>query len=171
MTPRSARAAPAVLRGTARRDREGGMRVLLAAAPMGAALPAAAAARALTRGLELAGLAAPDVLEVPGDRSQEELRALLEDEDFDARLHVARALLVTAAHLGERTLAGSPTFEVATRARQAGVPAYALTAEDALGAFDARILDLQLVLAARSRPALTAAGRRLGLLLLADDRA
>ena len=43
-------------------------------------------------------------------------------------------------------------FEIATRARQAGVPAYAVTAENELDAFDARILDLQVILEA-GRPA------------------
>ena len=59
------------------------------------------------------------------------------------------------------TLAGSVAFEIATRARQGGVPAYAVTAENALERFDARILDLQLILQARSRDALVAAGREL----------
>ena len=58
-------------------------------------------------------------------------------------------------------VAGSAAFEIATRARQAGVPAYAVTGENALGAFDARMLDLQLVLEARGPRGLAAAGRRL----------
>ena len=41
------------------------------------------------------------------------------------------------------------------------MPAYAVTAEDALDAFDARILDLQLILQARGARTLAAAGRRL----------
>jgi len=73
----------------------------------------------------------------------------------------ARAVVVGAPRLHERTLAGSVTFEIATRARQSGVPAYAVTAENALEPFDARILDLQLVLRAGSSSALAAAGRRL----------
>ena len=60
-----------------------------------------------------------------------------------------------------RTLLGSLSFEIASRARQAGVPAYAVTAENALDAFDARILDLQLILQARTGRALQAAGRTL----------
>jgi glycerate kinase len=73
----------------------------------------------------------------------------------------SRAVVIAAARLDERTLAGSPAFEIATRARQAGVPAYAVTADDGLDAFDARMLDLQLVLQARDGRALAAAGRRL----------
>ena len=65
-----------------------------------------------------------------------------------ARMRLARAVVVGAQRLEERTLAGSVTFEIATRARQGGVPAYAVTSENALEPFDARILDLQLVLEA-----------------------
>jgi hypothetical protein len=41
------------------------------------------------------------------------------------------------------------------------VPTYAITAENALNAFDARILDLQLILEAAGTRALESAGRRL----------
>jgi glycerate 2-kinase len=67
--------------------------------------------------------------------------------------------------LEERTLTGSPAFEIATRARQAGVPAYAVTAANRLSAFDARILDLQAILEASTPRALQAAGRRLAQLV------
>jgi glycerate kinase len=70
-------------------------------------------------------------------------------------------VVIAAARLDERTLAGSPAFEIAIRARQSGVPAYAVTAHNGLGAFDARMLDLQLVLEASDARALSAAGRRL----------
>jgi glycerate kinase len=73
-------------------------------------------------------------------------------------------VVVGAGRLQERTLAGSVIFEIATRARQSGVPAYAVTCEDALEAFDARILDLQVILQARSRSALVTAGRKLAAL-------
>jgi glycerate 2-kinase len=52
-------------------------------------------------------------------------------------------------------------FEIATRARQAGVPAYAVAGENALDPFDERILDLQAILEASSPRALEAAGRHL----------
>ena len=65
------------------------------------------------------------------------------------------------SRLAERTLTVSPAFEIATRARQGGVPAYAVTGENLLDAFDARILDLQVILQASSARALAAAGRRL----------
>jgi glycerate kinase len=89
------------------------------------------------------------------------VRALLEALDFDARMRRARAVVLAQWRLQERTLAGSAAFEIATRARQAGVPAYAVTAENTLDAFDARILDLQVILEASTARALAAAGRRL----------
>ena len=52
-------------------------------------------------------------------------------------------------------------FEIATRARQAGVPAYAVTGENELDAFDARMLDLQVILEARTVRGLAAAGTKL----------
>ena len=76
-------------------------------------------------------------------------------------MRAARAVVVGAARLDEATLLGSATFEIATRARQAGVPAYAVTGSDALSAFDARILDLQVILQARDTRTLRRAGERL----------
>lgn len=90
-----------------------------------------------------------------------DVRALLQALDFDARMLRARAVVLVQARLAERTLTASPAFEIATRARQAGVPAYAVTAQNLLDPFDARILDLQVILEASSTRALTAAGRRL----------
>ncbi len=81
--------------------------------------------------------------------------------DFDARMRAARAVVVGAERLDERTLVGSAVFEIATRARQAGVPAYAVTAENDLSLFDARILDLQVILQARDTRALRRAGEQL----------
>jgi hypothetical protein len=76
-------------------------------------------------------------------------------------MKAARAVVIIAPRLDERTLLGSLPFEIATRARQSGVPAYAITRENELSAFDARILDLQLVIKARSTQSLTQAGGRL----------
>ncbi len=81
--------------------------------------------------------------------------------DFDARMKAARAVVIAAPRLDERTLLGSLPFEIATRARQGGVPAYAIARENDLVPFDARILDLQIVIRARSEHALTEAGVRL----------
>ncbi len=122
-------------------------------------MSAASAASAIARGARSGGLLETDVCPLPvaGDGSGD-LRQLLDELDLDARMRGARAVIVGAERLQERTLAGSVTFEIATRARQSGVPAYAVTAEDTLDAFDARILDLQVILQARGRRALERAG-------------
>lgn len=86
---------------------------------------------------------------------------LLDGLDFDRRLRAARCLVIATAQLADDTLAGSVPFEAATRARQGGVPAYAVTASDRLDPFEARIVDLQLVLEAGGSRALSAAGRKL----------
>ncbi len=90
---------------------------------------------------------------------------LLDELDFDRRLRAARCLVIAARRLANDTLAGSVSFEAATRARQGGVPAYAVSANDRLDPFEARILDLQVVLEASSPRALAAAGRRLAALV------
>jgi glycerate 2-kinase len=95
-----------------------------------------------------------------GDRDLQ-VDVALEQLPTAGRLRSARAVIVAAAMLDERTLAGSLAFDTATSARQAGVPAYAVTAEDALDLFDARMLDLQIVLQAHTPRQLKAVGRRL----------
>lgn len=121
-----------------------------------------AAAKAIARGLRAGGQPEPDILalEQPGSTSSE-VRELLDRSGFDERMRASRALVVAAPRLHERTLAASVTFEVATRARQGGVPAYALTGENALNAFDARILDLQLILEASTTRGLAKAAEKL----------
>lgn len=91
--------------------------------------------------------------------------ALLDEQDFDRRMRAARAVVIACARLDDRVLTGSVAFEAATRARQAGVPAYAVTGENALDPFEARIVDLQIVLEARTPRALSAAGRKLAQLV------
>ncbi len=142
--------------------------VLVVAGPFGNALGARDVARAIGRGLVAAGLPTPDLCPLDEDSHGEHLeqvRARLDALDFDARMRRARAVVVAAERLQERMLATSVSFEVATRARQGGVPAYAVTGEDALEPFDARILDLQVILQARSARALVAAGRKLAQLI------
>ena len=82
---------------------------------------------------------------------------------FDARLRAARALIVGEARLDRDTLLQSRvTGEIATRARQSGVPCHAIVGMDAIDRFDARILDLQAILEASTVAALEAAGVALG---------
>ncbi|HEY4450449.1 MAG TPA: glycerate kinase [Solirubrobacteraceae bacterium] len=136
-------------------------RLLIAAGPIEDFAPEQVAA-ALARGLLAGGLPEPDVLAVDAEHDDaEDLHELLQVSGFDRRMRDARAVLVAVARLDETTLAASPAFEIATRARQAGVPAYAITAANGLDAFDARILDLQLVVEARGSRGLAAAARRL----------
>jgi glycerate kinase len=131
-------------------------------------------------------------IELAGSKDARELLGAL---DFDTRMRAARAVVVGAERLDERTLletgtdkgdtrsaripesasaggaclpasvndrgGASAVFEIATRARQAGVPAYAVAGENALSLFDARILDLQVILQARDTRALRRAGEKL----------
>jgi glycerate kinase len=144
-----------------------GTRPLIATESFGPSLPAAAVAEAIGRGLLAGGAPEPDLCPMPlaGGSGPAELRALLDAIDFDRRMRAARAIIVGAARLQERALAGSPAFEIATRARQAGVPAYGVTGENALEPFDGRMLDLQVIISATDARALTAAGRKLARLL------
>jgi hypothetical protein len=153
-------------------------RALIVSGPFGPALDASRIIAAIGRGLHTGGwpqpdgcpldaadyepAAATDGHQIAGTaRRTSDVRELLDALGFDARMRSARAVIVGARRLDERTLAGSVTFEIATRARQGGVPAYAVTGENALNSFDARMLDLQLILEARTARALTAAGRKL----------
>lgn len=137
--------------------------LLLACEPFGARLSAAAVLAALGRGVNAAGLPQSDLCELPShDRLDGDPRVLLDRLNFDARMRGARAVLIGAAQLHENTLSGSLAFEIATRARQSGVPAYAVTGQDSLSSFDARILDLQTIVQGRSAAALVKAGERLG---------
>ena len=142
--------------------------VLVVASPFGDALSARDVARAIGRGLVAAGLPEPDLCPIDegsyGEHS-EKVRERLDALGFDARMRRARAVVVGAERLEEQMLAGSMTFEIATRARQRGVPAYAVTGENALLAFDARILDLQAILEARTKRTLVAAGTKLARLV------
>ncbi len=126
--------------------------VLIAVEPFGEGLSAARAGAALGRGL-LAGDPSLGVDLCPIEPTV--------PADFDTRMRAARAVVVGAKRLDENTLLGSAIFEIATRARQAGVPAYAVTGENALSLFDARILDLQVILQARDTRALRKMGEKL----------
>ena len=95
-----------------------------------------------------------------------ELRAggpfVLEALEFDRRMRAAWAVVTGEGRLDRSTLDGKIVAEVATRARQAGVPAHAIVGQDALDRFDARILDLQEILTGSTPVELEAAAAALG---------
>jgi hypothetical protein len=137
-------------------------RLLIVGGGFGEGLPARKVLAALAGGLREGSMPEPDVCPLPdigGD--DENVRGSLDGMGFDTRMLAARAVVVADERLRESTLAGSMTFEIATRARQSGVPAYGITAKNELEAFDARILDLQVILEARNTRALRKAGSKL----------
>jgi glycerate kinase len=132
-------------------------RVLVAPSSFGDELGAPVVAAAVARGLHGAGWATDELpVEDP---------VALADPGFARRLRAARAVVVGAGTLDRAMLRGAPAGEIAVRARQAGVPCHAVTARNALDPFEARILDLQVVLEAADAGALEAAGRELGRLI------
>lgn len=136
-------------------------RALLACEPFAARLGASRVAAAIAAGLREGGRPEPDFVELPNDADDRRAAEALEEQGFHRRMLASRAVVIAVAALRERTLAGSAAFEVATLARQNGVPCYAVAADVALDAFDLRVLDLQLVLEARGQAALRRAGERL----------
>jgi glycerate kinase len=86
---------------------------------------------------------------------------VLEALDFDARMLAAHAVVVGERRLDRSTLRGRVAGEIATRARQAGVPCHAVAGTDAIDRFDARILDLQAIVEAATIAELEAAGEAL----------
>ncbi len=116
-------------------------------------------AAALARGLVAGGLPEPDVHDLADGL----------DATFDVRLRAAFAVVVGEPRLDRSMLhPAAPLFEIATRARQAGVPCHAVVGRDALDPFAKRILDLQHVLQAEGPAQLQAAGGRLAAQLMTD---
>jgi hypothetical protein len=137
--------------------------VLVLAGAFDEHLDAERAAGAIGRGLGADGRLMCDLCPLEQEPCARPLDASdpLHAVDFDRRMRAARALVIACARLDERALAGSVAFEAATRARQGGVPAYAITAQDELDRFEARIVDLQVILEAGTPRALAAAGKTL----------
>lgn len=87
---------------------------------------------------------------------------VLEALEFDGRMRAARAVVVGERSLERASLGGGRAAgEIATRARQSGVPCHAVAGTDAIDRFDARILDLQAILEAATVAELEAAGEAL----------
>jgi glycerate kinase len=87
---------------------------------------------------------------------------VLEALDFDMRMRRAHAVVVGEGRLDRSSLRGRVAGEIATRARQGGVPCHAVVGVDAIERFDARILDLQAIVEAATIAELEAAGEALG---------
>jgi glycerate kinase len=73
---------------------------------------------------------------------------VLDAVGFDARMRAARCVVTGEGRLDEQSLVGKLVSEVATRARQGGVPCYAVVGTRELDAMGARVLDLDRVLEA-----------------------
>jgi glycerate kinase len=139
---------------------------LIASGPFGDALSAERVALAIAQGLRAGDAPDPDLCPISiEERQTSDVGVLLERLDFDARMRRARAIVLAEWRLEEGTLRGSWAFEIATRARQGGVPAYAVTGSSALDPFDARIFDLQVIVEASNARALVVAGRKLAQVL------
>jgi glycerate kinase len=90
---------------------------------------------------------------------------VLDAIEFDRRMRSARAVVTGEGKLDLQSLAGKAVSEVATRARQAGVPCHSIVGQRELDAFGARVLDLQAILEAQTLPQIRKAARRLAELL------
>ncbi len=86
---------------------------------------------------------------------------VLDAVDFDRRMRAARAVVTGEGKLDQQSLAGKLVSEVATRARQGGVPCHAIVGTRELDSFGVRVLDLQAVFEASTPRQISAAARRL----------
>lgn len=86
---------------------------------------------------------------------------VLEATGFDRRLVASAAVVIGEGRLDVTSMHGKIGAEIATRARQRGVPAHAIVGSNALAAFDARILDLQQIREAGDLPSIVRAARGL----------
>jgi glycerate kinase len=86
---------------------------------------------------------------------------VLDAVGFDARMRAARCVITGEGRFDEQSLVGKLVSEIATRARQGGVPCHVVAGTLALDTMGARVLDLERVLQASTRGELVAAGREL----------
>lgn len=82
---------------------------------------------------------------------------VLDALSFDGRMRAARAVVVGEGKIDSQTMDGKIAGEIATRARQAGVPCSAIVGRSELDAFGARILDLQRIVEATTLAEIEAA--------------
>jgi glycerate kinase len=130
---------------------------------------AAHAAASLAAGLAARGWAS-DVCPLGDDPAPGGWSAAMREAHFDERLTAARAVVTGAHTLDPDALVGSLIAEVATRARQSGVPCYAVVWRNGLSAFEQRILDLDVVLQVGAPAGLERAGRELGTMLWQPEK-
>jgi glycerate kinase len=81
---------------------------------------------------------------------------------FDERLRSAGAVVTGEGHIDAQTLQGKLVGEVATRARQRGVPCNAIVGGSSLDRFGQRMLDLDSVVEAPTLPEIEEAAAALG---------
>jgi glycerate kinase len=81
---------------------------------------------------------------------------------FDRRMKDSSAVITGEGRLDFQTLEGKLVGEIGTRARQAGVPLYAVVGRDDLDDFGKRMIDLQQVREAGTLEEMEAAGEALG---------
>ncbi len=87
---------------------------------------------------------------------------VLDALNFDRRMRESRAVITGEGRLDFQTLEGKLVGEIGTRARQAGVPLYAVVGRDDLDDFGKRMIDLQQVREASTLEEMEAAGEALG---------
>ena len=87
---------------------------------------------------------------------------VLDAVDFADRMRAARAVITGEGRMDDTTLRGKIAAEVATQARQAGVPCYAVVGQNGMDPFGQRLLDIQEIVEATDVAELEAAGERLG---------
>jgi glycerate kinase len=86
---------------------------------------------------------------------------VLEQVGFPERMLASRAVITGEGSLDRQTLLGKAVGEVATRARQAGVPCHAIVGQMEMTEFDARILDFESVAEARTAAELAEVAKHL----------
>jgi len=130
--------------------------VLIAAQPFAGRLDRAQTTQAVARGIETVS-----PLQAVGLAPEAGVRQLR------TQLDTVRAVVVCDPLLLSTLDPADPSVALAQEARQRGVAAYGITAHPGFSRFDARVLDLQEVLVVGGAGArqLTAAGRRIGLLV------
>lgn len=86
---------------------------------------------------------------------------VLDRLSFGPRMVASRAVITGEGCLDHQTLLGKAVGEIATRARQSGVPCHAIVGSRRMTEFDARILDFETVTVAGNEAAIADAAERL----------